>query len=151
MNYEKYLILSEPFRDGFRKRYLFENGYGASVVKHSFSYGGERGLFELAVINKDGDLVYDTPVTDSVIGFLNQEDVDSLLEKIKKLEKIKNPSIYTVELNNKPYLNVKVKDKEMMVWFVENPYGNKLKLSIDVLPNLVDTLIEIQNSDGHTI
>lgn len=150
MNYEEYLILSEPFHDGFRKRYLFENGYGASVVKHSFSYGGERGLFELAVINKDGDLIYDTPVTDNVIGYLNQEDVDSLLEKIKNLEQIKNPSIYTVELNNKPYLNVEVKEKEMLVWFAENPYG-KLKLNIDVLPNLVDTLIEIQNSDGNTI
>lgn len=151
MKYEEYLILSEPFHDGFRKRYLFENGYGASIVQHFFSYGGTEGLLELAVINKSGELVYDTPITDDVMGHLSQEDVDSILEQIKNLNPIKCPSIHTVELDGKPYINVEVKEKEMLISFVSNSYGNNLKLNIDVLPNLVDTLIEIQNSNGHDI
>lgn len=70
--------------------FKFENNYGASVVKHFGSYGYEDNLFELAVIYFEDDekfhISYDTPITDDVIGFLNNEDVMKLLEKIKNLE-----------------------------------------------------------------
>ena len=32
---------------GVQHVYSFSNGYGASVVKHDFSYGGKQGLWEL--------------------------------------------------------------------------------------------------------
>ena len=35
---------------GIQKLYKFDNNYGASVVHHSYSYGNEDGLWELAVI-----------------------------------------------------------------------------------------------------
>jgi hypothetical protein len=74
---------------GTQKLYSFPNGYGASVVKHEYSYGGDRGLWELAVINnisEDGfDICYDTPITDDVIGFLNDPEVDRLLYLIRDL------------------------------------------------------------------
>ncbi|SVD70364.1 uncharacterized protein METZ01_LOCUS423218 [marine metagenome] len=74
---------------GTQKLYSFPNGYGASVVKHEYSYGGDRGLWELAVINnisEDGfDICYDTPITDDVIGFLNDPEVDRLLYLIPDL------------------------------------------------------------------
>jgi hypothetical protein len=71
--------------NGVVARITFDNGYGASVVKHEFSYGGKDGLYELAVLDSNGDLTYDTPITDDVIGYLREIDVTDVMEKIQKL------------------------------------------------------------------
>jgi hypothetical protein len=71
--------------NGVVARIQFDNGYGASVVKHEFSYGGKDGLYELAVLDTNGDLTYETPITDDVIGYLRPEDVTDVMEKIQKL------------------------------------------------------------------
>jgi hypothetical protein len=71
---------------GIISRISFDNGYGASVVKGPMSYGGKNGLYELAVLDSNGELTYDTPVTNDVEGYLNEEDVTKLLEQIQKLE-----------------------------------------------------------------
>jgi hypothetical protein len=63
----------------------FENGYGVSVVSHTYSYGGKDGLFEIAVLDKDGDLTYDTPVTNDVIGYLTEEDVTDVMKQVQEL------------------------------------------------------------------
>ena len=76
---------THPQLDGVVSRITFDNGYGVSVVKHEFSYGGKDGLYELAVLDKDGNLTYDTPITDDVIGYLRPEDVTDVMEKIQKL------------------------------------------------------------------
>jgi hypothetical protein len=75
----------DPFMNGVQSRVLFENGYGASVVKHEYSYGGRDGLYELAVI-KDDNLCYDTPVTSDVEGYLSEDDVTELLKQIQELK-----------------------------------------------------------------
>ena len=62
----------------------FNNGYGASIVTHSQSYGGKSGLYELAV-TKDGLLTYDTPITNNVLGWLDEQDVTEVLIKIQQL------------------------------------------------------------------
>ena len=64
----------------------FGNGFGASVVMHSGSYGGNKGLWELAVLNKGG-LTYDTDITSDVIGRLTFAEVVDYLDKISKLDK----------------------------------------------------------------
>ena len=71
--------------NGVVGRIFFDNGYGASVVKHDYSYGGKDGLYELAVLDKNGELTYDTPITNDVIGYLRDIDVTDVLEKIQKL------------------------------------------------------------------
>ena len=73
-----------PQKDGVITRIIFDNGYGASVVKHEHSYGGDKGLYELAVI-KDDELCYDTPITNDVIGYLRDIDVTDVMEKIQQL------------------------------------------------------------------
>jgi hypothetical protein len=63
----------------------FENGYGASVVCTPHTYGGDKGLYELAVLDSEGHLTYATSVTDDVIGYLRPEDVTDVMEKIQQL------------------------------------------------------------------
>ena len=70
---------------GYHKVFKFDNGYGASVVSHSGSYGGDRGLFEVAVLDKNDDIVYDTPVTSDVLGYLDFAEVAAVLDQIKNL------------------------------------------------------------------
>jgi hypothetical protein len=65
--------------------YKFPNGYGASVVCHAYSYGGDEGLLELAVLGTDGHLDYDTPVTDDVEGRLSAPEAAQLLQQIENL------------------------------------------------------------------
>lgn len=65
--------------------YEFENGYGASVVSHDVSYGGDRGLYEIAVLDSKGDLCYSTPITDDVVGYAGKTTVYETLDRIKSL------------------------------------------------------------------
>ena len=90
--FDKYLIESKKERllsyEMYQYLFRFDNGYGASVVKNFMSYGNKYDLFELAVIKFDGyehSLCYDTEITDDVIGYLNNDEVLGLLERIKSL------------------------------------------------------------------
>ena len=64
---------------------MVDNGYGASVIIGPHTYGGEDGLYELAVLGKDKKLTYDTPVTDDVEGYLTEEGVTEFLKQIQNL------------------------------------------------------------------
>jgi hypothetical protein len=64
----------------------FQNGYGASIVKGEHTYGGRDGLYEIAVFGKDGQISYSTPITDDVLGYLTEEDVEKTLTDIKNLD-----------------------------------------------------------------
>ena len=70
--------------DGVSLEFNFANGYGASVIKSQYSYGGKNGLWELAVLY-NGELCYDTPITNDVLGHLSWEDVENNLDEIRKL------------------------------------------------------------------
>ena len=70
---------------GIIARINFDNGYGASVVKSMYSYGGNQELYELAII-KNNDICYDTPITDDVIGYLTENDVTKYLSQIQELK-----------------------------------------------------------------
>jgi hypothetical protein len=73
------------FHGGIKTRVYFENGYGASVVRHEYSYGGKEGLYELAVLF-NGEIHYDNPVADGdVKGYLTEKEVTQLLIEIQNL------------------------------------------------------------------
>lgn len=63
----------------------FDNGYGASVVRTPFTYGGRDGLYELAVLDKDGNITYETEITNDVIGYLEEDMVSEFLIRIQQL------------------------------------------------------------------
>lgn len=86
-------VLERAINGGEQLVHRFDNGYGASVVRHSFSYGQEEDLWELAVVKfygekpTDWEIDYDTVITDDVVGHLTDSDVEELLVWIESLEK----------------------------------------------------------------
>jgi len=64
---------------GVMCRIMFDNGWGSSVVRHDYSYGGKDGKYELAVLDSNGELHYDNPVAGGdVQGYLDEEEVTYL-------------------------------------------------------------------------
>lgn len=60
-------------------QYKFRKGkYQASVIKHSFSYGGKEGLYEFAVL-KNGVMQGDP------IGYQTEYEIEKLLDKFEEL------------------------------------------------------------------
>lgn len=79
---------NNPLYDGLQYIFRFENDYGASVIKKEFSYGGRIDLFELAILKFDGvfySTTYNTSMTSNVFGYLTNDEVLELLERIKNL------------------------------------------------------------------
>ncbi len=66
--------------------YKFPNGYGASVIKLNYIYFG----IEIAVLrfdeNGNWDIDYSTPITNDVIGGLDEEARDDVLQQIFDLK-----------------------------------------------------------------
>ena len=92
------LTYSDKFKDYIEQQidivypqtiYKFPNGYGASVIKFNYIYFG----IEIAVLSfdEDGnwDINYSTPITNDVIGGLDEESRDSVLQQIFELKEIK--------------------------------------------------------------
>lgn len=86
---------------GVQAVFRFPNGFGASVVRTPFSYGGHAGKWELGITKwsgKDFELTYDTDISDDVIGYLNPAEVDALLLRIQSLdENGREPQIAEVQ------------------------------------------------------
>jgi hypothetical protein len=61
-------------------KYSFPNGYGASVIS-----GEGIRQFEIAVLEADGSLCYNTEITNDVISGLDVEGVYKILDKISHL------------------------------------------------------------------
>lgn len=69
---------------------IYPNHYGISVIRGPYSYGGDKGLYEIAVLRmtpemEHSELCYDTPITDNVVGHLTPEDVTEYMKQIQKL------------------------------------------------------------------
>ena len=70
--------------DGIQYIYRFDNGIKVSVILSRYSYGGEKGYFEIGVFNH-GEMWDNNPITgsDSVMGWLTWEQVQ---EKLKECD-----------------------------------------------------------------
>ena len=65
-------------------RYRFPNGYGASVIENAGSYGVELAVLEFSE-SEYGCITMLTEITDDVIGFIEDEELDEILERISRL------------------------------------------------------------------
>jgi len=88
------ILFEKEINGGVQIVHKFDNGYGASVIKNPYSYGGDVGLWEIAVLIFDGSdnyaLTYDTEITSDVLGGLSEDEVQAVLSKIELLDKKDN-------------------------------------------------------------
>jgi len=90
MTFDDLEFKSRPCFPGIQAIVFFDNKYGASIVQGYETLGSEEGKYELAVLyDYDGDegirIVYDTDITDNVLGWLSEHDVTYTLAKIEAL------------------------------------------------------------------
>ena len=81
-------VIIRSINGGTQTLVFFSNGYGASVVKHRWSYGGDRDLFEIAVLIGNTEkwrITSDTEITDDVLGYQTDDDVKNVLQQIREL------------------------------------------------------------------
>ena len=84
------IYLKETVRekDKIQKIYSFPNGYGASVIKGKYTYGGPEGLWEIAPWTNDTKEFIGMSMlgwADDVKGRLHDPDVHAELGKISRL------------------------------------------------------------------
>ena len=73
---------------GVQSKHFFENGYCVSVVSFPGSYGFRDGLYESAVLKgteEDWEICYDTVLTNDVLGYQSEEEVEVLLHDVGNL------------------------------------------------------------------
>ena len=86
----KNIFLKETVKDEqkIQKIYSFPNGYGASVIKGPYTYGGPEGLWEIAPWTNDEREFIGLSLLgwgDDVKGRLNDPEVDAILGQIERL------------------------------------------------------------------
>lgn len=88
MNFSDLQFNPHPNWPGIQAKHFFPNGYGVSVIQSPNSYGGDDGLYELAVLKGDetnSKITYDTHITRDVIGYLTEDEVTELLTQVSSL------------------------------------------------------------------
>jgi len=85
----KLIPWKKDYLDGGGVVICYDNGYCADICITNMSYGNTFGLFELAILEykdgKIGEIVYDTPITNDVLGCLSIEECKYYCNKIKQL------------------------------------------------------------------
>ena len=90
MQTETLILPTSPQDDrvGIIKKIQFDNGYGASVACHTGSYGGDEGLFEMALTDDEGDIITSpndpTSNWQDVKGYLTLSEVEAYLTEISE-------------------------------------------------------------------
>lgn len=79
------ILKKDEIHNGIQIVHRFDNDLGASVVSHDFSYGGKKGLWEIAPIEFTSPDPEDWEISDhnAVTGFLTQKEVDEKLFAIQ--------------------------------------------------------------------
>lgn len=71
----------------YRHTLQFDNGYGLSIICNEMSYGQESGLFEVALLNSEGELIYDERLGfEDVIGSLDFQGVADVIRRVEAFQ-----------------------------------------------------------------
>ena len=87
LKFEKHSIAKsgiESYQNAKQATENFENNYGVSVIFGNCFYSNGKDTYELAVLY-DGDITYNTEITDGVLGHLSEEEVSDIMIKVQNL------------------------------------------------------------------
>jgi len=73
---------------GIQAKMLFNNGYGVSVINGGGAYTKGDDEYELAVYGRGGEMCFDTPITDDVLGHLSADEVSEVMVRVAALPSI---------------------------------------------------------------
>ncbi len=76
--------IDKEYGNSMHHIYKFPNGYEVIVIQNEYSKGYEKGLYELAVLEKSG-LCYSIPIASNTIGYLSADEVAEHLSQIERL------------------------------------------------------------------
>lgn len=62
----------------------FDNGYGVSVLVGNEFYSNGIDTYEVAIL-KDGNITYETPITNDVLGYLSKKEVTKVMKQVQQL------------------------------------------------------------------
>lgn len=85
---QQFIIKDGPGMLGAHQtEYRFPNGYGASVIRGGMAaYGGlEMAVLKFTDEGHESSLCYDTPVTNDVLGYLNDDSLAEALQAVADL------------------------------------------------------------------
>ena len=71
----------EHIDGGIQALVELDNGFELSVVRHKFSYGSDKGLYEIGVF-LDGELVTPEGWDDQVKGWLDEDGVEQTVAEL---------------------------------------------------------------------
>lgn len=63
----------------------FPNGYGVSVIDGDYAFC-DKGTYEVAIM-KEGEVCFDTPLTNDVLRYQTPEDIDEILKQVESYKK----------------------------------------------------------------
>ena len=74
--------------NNYSKRINFDNGYNLSIVCNMMSYGSTDGLFEVALIDNDGNFIYDDALgfEHGCRGYLDFQQVAAVIEEVRQFK-----------------------------------------------------------------
>jgi hypothetical protein len=85
--FDQLVFVKNPF-GGIQAQTVFNNGYGVSVINGGGAYTNGADAYELAVYGKGGEICYDTPITDDVLGHLSADEVSEVMQQHAALPSI---------------------------------------------------------------
>ena len=83
---------NEYYKNGKHAIMNFDNGYGISVVFGKFAYSNGIDTYEAAVLF-NGEITYNTHITDDVKGYLSEIEVTEMMKQIQ------NYNIMKIQVN----------------------------------------------------
>ena len=73
------------FRNAKHAVEKFTNGYGVSVLCGSCFYSNGKDTYEVAILF-DGEIAYNTGITEDVMGHLSKDEVTDVMSKVQLLK-----------------------------------------------------------------